>query len=88
VQSDSLLPDSSTTVADDGIVFISGVCAFVDRTDRTVETWIRSGKFPAADGDINSRRFWLRSTLQRWKVSALNGSFRRTREPFAPTDAL
>lgn len=87
----SLSPDFDAQ-HDAGIEFARGVRAYAGGvSNRCLWTWIGNGKFPVPDGDLQGRRFWLRSTLRRWKQAALEGRYRGRRVPFKPAqqqDAL
>jgi len=50
-------------------------------TDRCVRAWITRGTFPAPDGNLNGRNFWLRSTYEQWKAEVLAGRYRQHRRP-------
>ena len=55
--------------------------------DRGFRKWIASGRFPAPDGNLNGRNFWLRSTYERWKADVMAGRYAQHRRPGAPTTA-
>ena len=52
-------------------------------TDRCLRKWIATGRFPAPDGNLNGRNFWLRSTYERWKADVLAGKYSQQRRPGA-----
>ena len=53
--------------------------------DRGFRKWIASGRFPPADGNLNGRLFWLRSTYEAWKADVLAGRYSQRRRPGAST---
>lgn len=53
--------------------------------DRGFRKWIAAGRFPAPDGNLNGRNFWLRSTYERWKKDVLAGRYSQHRRPNAST---
>ena len=55
--------------------------------DRGFRNWIAVGKFPAPDGNLNGRNFWLRSTYERWKADVLAGRYSRRCRPGTPASA-
>jgi hypothetical protein len=50
-------------------------------TDRCLRKWVELGRFPAPDGNLNGRNFWLRSTYEQWKADVLAGRYRQQRRP-------
>ncbi len=57
------------------------ICATEGVGDRCLRQWIAKGRFPAPDGNLNGRNFWLRSTYERWKAEVLDGKFCQRRRP-------
>jgi hypothetical protein len=51
------------------------VCRIVGVTPRAITNWIASGKFPAPDGKIGYRSFWLQSTMESWEADARAGRY-------------
>jgi len=49
--------------------------------DRGFRKWIASGRFPPADGNLNGRLFWLRSTYDRWRADVIAGKYAKQRRP-------
>lgn len=58
-----------------------GVC------DRALRQWIARGQFPAPDGNVNGRNFWLRSTVERWRADVTAGKYAQARRPKFPAIA-
>lgn len=50
-------------------------------TTRCLRKWIAAGRFPAPDGNLHGRNFWLLSTYQRWQQEVLAGKFKQERRP-------
>ncbi len=59
--------------------------------DRGVRKWVKTGKFPEPDGNLNGRNFWKRSTYKRWQQDVFDGKYRREsnlpRQPREPQAA-
>jgi hypothetical protein len=53
-------------------------------TTRCLRKWIAAGRFPAPDGNLHGRNFWLLSTYQRWQHEVLAGKFKQERRPKCP----
>ena len=53
--------------------------------DRGFRKWVAIGRFPAPDGNLNGRNFWLRSTYERWKADVLAGRYAKHRRPGQPS---
>ena len=56
-------------------VFIERLTELLGIAPRTLRLWTKTGRFPACDGNVHGRNFWLESTVQRWQVAALEGRF-------------
>jgi hypothetical protein len=50
-------------------------------TGRCLRAWIARGRFPAPDGNLNGRNFWLTATYKRWQADVLNGRYANHRRP-------
>jgi hypothetical protein len=48
-------------------------------SDRCLRKWIVAGRFPAPDGNLNGRNFWLASTYARWQADVLAGRYSQQR---------
>lgn len=68
-------PSSATRIWSRQILNEQGV------TDRCLRAWIARGKFPAPDGNLNGRNFWLLATYEKWKAAVLAGHYRQARRP-------
>jgi hypothetical protein len=53
--------------------------------DRALRKWVRDGRFPAPDGNINGRNYWLRRTYERWRADVADGKHSQKRRPVAVT---
>lgn len=51
---------------------------------RCLNGWMARGKFPPPDGNVNGRRFWLRSTVEQWRTDVAAGKYAQTRRPKFP----
>lgn len=63
------------------IVFTSEITSDVCIGDRGLRKQVATGRFPAPDGNLNGRNFWLRSTYERWKADVLAGRYSQRRRP-------
>jgi hypothetical protein len=68
---------STPPIEDGPLVFVSEITRDNDVTDRGVRKWITGGKFPQAEGNLNGRNFWRRSTYRQWQADVLAGKYRK-----------
>ena len=52
-------------------------------TSRCFRKWRASGRFPAPDGNLNGRNYWLRTTYEAWKTDVAAGKYSQQRRPGA-----
>jgi hypothetical protein len=72
------MPKSNAISIDDGpLVFVPEITRDNGVTDHAVRMWITKGKFPPADGNLNGRNFWRRSTYRDWQADVLAGKYRK-----------
>jgi len=64
-------------------VYSADIIADNKVTDRCLRKWVVSGRFPAPDGNLNGRNFWLASTYKRWQAEVLAGKYSQQRRPSA-----
>jgi hypothetical protein len=69
-------PEGEATDAS-AFVFAGEITSDNDIGVRALAKWIVSGKFPAADGNLNGRNFWLRANYRKWQADVLAGRYRR-----------
>jgi hypothetical protein len=74
-------PAASQENEDRQVYYTATICAEVDITDRCLRKWTVRGYFPAPDGNLNGRNFWLRSTYERWRSDVLAGRYAKHRRP-------
>jgi hypothetical protein len=63
------------------------ICATEGVTDRCLRKWVALGRFPAPDGNLNGRNFWLSATYAAWRADVLAGKFSQRRRPGASPQA-
>jgi hypothetical protein len=72
------MPKSNATSIDDApLVFVPEITRDNGVTDRAVRMWITKGKLPPADGNLNGRNFWRRSTHRNWQADVLAGVYHK-----------
>jgi hypothetical protein len=77
-------PSPATVSADpegDEIVYAARITRELAITDRCLRKWVRAGRFPEPDANINGRNVWRLGTYRRWKTAMLAGSLRQDRRP-------
>ena len=60
-------------------VFVDRLTEVLGIAPRTLRLWTKTGRFPACDGNVHGRNFWLESTVKRWQIDALKGHFAEDR---------
>lgn len=63
------------------LVYTDRITADYDITDRSLRRWIREGRFPKPDGNLNGKHYWRRSTYRDWQRNVLAGKYGRPRRP-------
>jgi hypothetical protein len=53
--------------------------------DRAHRKWVKNGRFPPPDGNLNGRNYWLRATYERWRAEVTAGRYAQKRRPISIT---
>ncbi len=63
------------------LVYVPEIKADIGIGDRGQRYQVLAGKFPPADGNLNGKNFWYRSTYRRWQADVLAGRYRKESSP-------
>jgi hypothetical protein len=73
-----------TSTANNDLVWGADLRRAIGVCDRALRQWITRGQFPAPDGNVNGRNFWLRSTVEQWRADVTAGKYAQARRPKFP----